>query len=68
MEKSKDWSISNEWDNNEESKILTNRAVSNPAIFVPELKKIVWGMESYWREIKSADDFKGINREDIESQ
>jgi len=38
---------------------------SNPAIFVPELKKIVYGCESWWGEIESPEDFKEITSEDI---
>lgn len=49
----------------EESGTLTNTAVSNPAIFVPELKKIIYGCESWWREIQTIEDFKGISEEDI---
>ena len=45
--------------------ILKNRTMNNPAIFVPELKRIIYGCESWWREIKSAEDFKGISEEDI---
>lgn len=51
----------------EDTGILRNRAVNNPAIFVPELKRIVYGYESWWREIESADDFAGISDEDIEN-
>lgn len=47
--------------------VLKNRAVNNPAIFVPGLKKIIYGYESWWREIESADDFAGISNEDIEN-
>lgn len=49
------------------SGILNNFAMTNPAIFVPELKKIVYGMESWWRIIKKPEDFKGISKEDIEN-
>lgn len=45
---------------------LVNSTLTNPAIFVPELKKIIYGCESFWREIKSIEDFKGISSEDIE--
>lgn len=38
---------------------------SNPAIFVPELKKIIYGCESWWSEIKNSEDFKDITSEDI---
>lgn len=52
---------------NEETGILSNHTMNNPAIFVPELKKIIYGMESWWREIHSIEDFKGISEEDIEN-
>lgn len=45
--------------------ILNNTTMNNPAIFVPELKKIIYGCESWWREIDSIEDFKGISEEDI---
>lgn len=46
--------------------VLKNRTVNNPAIFVPKLKKIIYGCESWWREIESAEDFAGILDNDIE--
>lgn len=49
------------------SGMLTNFTVSNPAIFVPELKKIIYGMESWWRIIEKPEDFRGISEEDIEN-
>lgn len=52
---------------NNETKILTNTTSSNPAIFVPELKKIIYGYESFWRVINSVDEFKGISQEDIDN-
>ena len=45
--------------------ILKNATMNNPAIFVPELKKIIYGCESWWREIDSLEDFKGISEDDI---
>lgn len=48
--------------------ILTNSALTNPAVFVPALKKIIYGCESWWREIKDINDFKNISDEDIENQ
>lgn len=50
-----------------ETGILTNRTMNNPAIFVPELKKIIYGCESWWREIESIEDFNGISKGDIEN-
>lgn len=51
----------------ENNGILSNRVMTNPAILVPELKKIIFGYESWWREIKSLEDFKGITEKDIEN-
>jgi len=42
-------------------------AMTNPAIFVPELKKIIYGCESWWGEIESPDDLKDITNEDIQN-
>jgi len=36
-----------------------------PAIFVPELKKIIYGCESWWKTIQSVDEFSKISNEDI---
>lgn len=40
---------------------------TNPAIFVPELKKIVFGYESWWGKINSIEEIKDITDEDIEN-
>lgn len=53
---------------NVETKVLTNRVMSNPAIFVPYLKKIIYGIESFWSEIESPDDITDITDETIENQ
>lgn len=37
----------------------------NPAIWVPDLQKIVWGSGSWWGEIESLDDLREITNEDI---
>ena len=44
-------------------------AMTNPAIFVPELKKIIYGYESWWATITNKDDLSGLNisDEDIEN-
>lgn len=47
--------------------ILKNTTFNNPAIFVPELKKIIFGCESWWREINSFEDFKVITKKEIEN-
>lgn len=41
--------------------------MNNPAIFVPELGKIIYGCESFWREIEDVSDFKGISEEEIQN-
>lgn len=51
----------------EKTGILSNGTMNNPAIFVPELKKIVYGMGSWWRVIKSIEEFKGISEKEIEN-
>lgn len=37
----------------------------NPAIFVPDLGKVVYGSESWWAAIKSAEDLRKITDADI---
>lgn len=39
----------------------------NPAIFVPDLNKVVFGCESWWGIIESEDDLKEITNDDIEN-
>lgn len=44
---------------------LINSTMNNPAIFVPSLKKIIYGCESWWKTIRSVDEFSKISNEDI---
>ena len=37
----------------------------NPAIFVPSLKKIIFGCESWWGEIKTLEEFTEITKDEI---
>jgi hypothetical protein len=37
----------------------------NPAIYIPDLKKIIYGCGSWWKKIESPDDLKDITSEDI---
>lgn len=46
---------------------LINSTMNNPAIFVPELKKIIYGCESWWKTIRSVDEFSKISNEDIDN-
>lgn len=48
-------------------KILNIDALTNPCIFIPETKSIVWGMESWWCEIENVDDIKDITNETIDN-
>jgi hypothetical protein len=37
----------------------------NPAIFVPELKTVIYGMESWWGRIKSEEDLNELITDDV---
>jgi len=50
---------------NEKSGILKASTFDNPAIFVPELGKIIWGCSSWWGEIKDENEIKDITDDDI---
>lgn len=42
--------------------------MDNPAIYVFELKKVIYGYESYWQPIKDLENLKDITDETIENQ
>ena len=48
-----------------EDKIVCNWSGHNPAIFVPELNKIVYGYESWWSHIDNEEDLKDITDDTI---
>ena len=50
-----------------EDKIQLNFSGHNPAIFVPEIGKIIYGCESWWGEIEDEKDLKDITDSDIEN-
>ena len=52
---------------NEKEGCLKVGTLTNPAMFVPVIGKIIWGAGSWWSEIKSEDDLKQITDEDIEN-
>ena len=53
---------------NQETEILTvMKGAGNPAIWVPDLGKVVMGYESWWGVIKSPEDMKQITDTDINS-
>ena len=47
--------------------ILTVNHMMNPAMFVPELNKIVFGYESWWMVLENEKDFQEISDADIEN-
>lgn len=47
--------------------ILSVMSHSNPAIFVPELKKVIFGCESWWGYIRSEEELKQITDKDIDN-
>lgn len=51
----------------EDGKIQLNFSGHNPAIFVPELGKVIYGCESWWGEIESEAELKEITDEDIDN-
>lgn len=48
----------------EERKIVCN---TNPAILVPALKKVIFGVESFWGPIKDEAELRAITDSDIDS-
>lgn len=52
---------------NPETLELNCSTTGNPAIFVPELRKIIFGMESWWGEIESEEELRDITDDDIEN-
>lgn len=47
---------------------LACSTINNPAIFVPELQEIIYGMESWWQFVGDAGELEKITDEDIENQ
>jgi hypothetical protein len=63
-----DISISTHLDYNKETSVLhVSPGRHNPAIYVFNLKKIVFGMESWWGTIKSEANLEQITDKDIEN-
>ena len=50
-----------------ENKIQLNFARHNPAIFVPELGEVIFGIASWWGGIKSEEELKEITNSDIDN-
>ena len=48
-----------------EDKLIIEHSGYDPAIFIPEVGKIVFGYESWWGEVKSEEELKDITDDDI---
>lgn len=52
---------------NKESRVLQIYRHYNPAIYVPSIKKIIYGCESWWGKLKDENELKDITDKDIDS-
>lgn len=50
---------------NKKTGVLTQYTFTNPAIYVPELEKIIFGCDSWWYRIESEDQLRQISDEAI---
>lgn len=53
---------------NEDTGTLKIRCADNACIFIPELKRVVFGDECFWRRLKDETDMKNITDEIIQNQ
>ena len=56
-------SVSHKIDN--QGVVTATRSMYNPAIFVPELNKIIYGIESWWGEINSEDELNKLITDEL---
>lgn len=49
----------------DEQSLIVRMGSYNPAIFIPELNRVVFGIESWWGKIQSEDQLHQITDEDI---
>jgi hypothetical protein len=47
-------------------KVLTIAPHANPALYVPDLKRVVWGCESWWGTIEGPEHLRQITDADIQ--
>ena len=52
---------------NKDEKKLKLIVATNPAMFIPELRRIVFGYESWWGPINSEKDLKQVTDDDIQN-
>lgn len=50
---------------NPKTHVLEVKAMTNPGIYVPELKEVIFGNASWWHKIESEEDLKEITIDDI---
>ncbi len=53
--------------NTETRQVTLDFGSKNPAIYIPDLKQIIMGFESWWSTIKSPEDLRKISDQDIEN-
>lgn len=51
-----------------DNEVIIENGGHSPAMYVPELGKLVYGYESWWSTIESEDQFREITDDDISSQ
>lgn len=52
---------------NQKNRKLTISDYSNPIIYIPDIKQLFMGCESWWKKIESPEDLKSITNADIEN-
>ncbi len=53
--------------NEKEGELEISRCMYNPMMYVPDIKQVVFGCESWWSRIKSEEDLKQITDKDIDN-
>jgi hypothetical protein len=51
----------------ESGMLIIGKGVGNPAMWVPDLKRVVMGWGSWWRKMESETDLRQISDADIEN-
>lgn len=53
--------------NRDNGELVISRAMYNPAMYVPEIKKIIYGCGSFWKNISTPEELQEISDIDIEN-
>jgi len=51
----------------QDKELIINRAMANPAMFVFDLNRVIFGYESWWGIVKNEDELRRITDFDIEN-